>query len=111
MADYVYIENYNNYGAMGISRRVFENIASAATNRVKGASVSHNKGRLFTLHRPIQIILRNNGLVDIRIDVIIKIGVNVDEVCLKIQEEVANALLLMTEMIPFNIGVKVVAIE
>ncbi|MDD3036098.1 MAG: Asp23/Gls24 family envelope stress response protein [Bacilli bacterium] len=111
MADYVYIENYSKYGVMGISRRVFETIAQTATNRVKGATVSANKSRLFTLHRPIQAILRSNGLVDIRIDVAIKSGVNVSEVCLKIQEEVANALMAMTEMVPFNINIKVASIQ
>ena len=111
MADYVYIENYSKYGVMGISRRVFETIAETATGRVKGASVSSNKHRLFTLHRPIRAILRSNGLVDIRIDVAIKGGANVDDVCLKIQEEVANALMAMTEMVPFNINIKVANIK
>ncbi|MFA5480970.1 MAG: Asp23/Gls24 family envelope stress response protein [Bacilli bacterium] len=111
MADYVFIENYSKYGVMGISRRVFETIAQTAANRVKGAAVSANKARLFTLHRPIQAILRNNGQVDIKIDVAIKAGANVSEVCLKIQEEVANSLMAMTEMIPFNINIKVVSIR
>lgn len=111
MADYVYIENYTRNGAMGISHVVFDQIASIATNKVKGATVKQqNTARLFKLHKPITCQIRN-GLVKVSIAVTISAGVNVNEVCINIQEEVASALISMTELIPFNINVKVASIE
>lgn len=111
MAEYVKIENYTRNGAMGISHVVFDQIAEIATNKVKGASVkSVNAGKLFKLHKPIACQIRN-GKVDVKIDVRVARGVNVNDVCMQIQEEVANALSSMTELVPFNINIKVVAIE
>lgn len=111
MANYVLIENYTRNGAMGISHFVFDQIASIATNKVKGATVKKtNSKSLFKLHRPITCEIRN-GLVKVTISVTISTGVNVNEVCLNIQEEVASALVSMTELIPFNINVKVASIE
>ncbi len=110
MADYVYIENYTRNGAMGISHVVFYQIAEAATNVVKGAAVSKSKGRLFNLHRPIVCHIRN-GQVNVDIAVSISKATNINEVCLKIQEEVASALSSMTELVPFNINIKVANIE
>jgi len=110
MADYVYIENYTRNGAMGISHLVFYQIAETATNVVTGASVSKSKGRIFNLHRPISCKIRN-GQVNVDIAVSISKQANINEVCLKIQEEVANALSSMTELVPFNINIKVANIE
>jgi len=110
MADYVYIENYTRNGAMGISHLVFYQIAETATNVVTGASVSKSKSRIFNLHRPISCKIRN-GQVNVDIAVSISKQANINEVCLKIQEEVANALSSMTELVPFNINIKVANIE
>ena len=42
MSEYVYIQNYNKQGIMGISYAVFDQIAEIATNEVSGATVSKN---------------------------------------------------------------------
>lgn len=110
MADYVYINNFTRNGAMGISYVVFYQIAETATNVVTGASVSKAKGSLFNLHRPISCQIRN-GLVNVDIAVSISKQTNINEVCLKIQEEVASALSSMTELVPFNINIKVANVE
>ncbi|MCF0117647.1 MAG: Asp23/Gls24 family envelope stress response protein [Bacilli bacterium] len=116
MADYVYIENYSKNGKMGISHLVFDQIASLATDRVKGASVakiedSKNKksSRAFALHKPVICDIKN-GIVNVKIDVTISAQANVNAVCLQIQEEVANTLQAMTELVPFNINIKVTGI-
>src|SRR5574344_494793 len=110
MADYIYLQNYSRKGDMGISRRVFEMIATEATNRVNGATVSNAKNGVFKVSHPITCIFKD-GKVIINIHVTIKRGIKVNDVCLKIQEEVANSLMVMCEVIPFNINIKVAAIE
>lgn len=111
MVDYVYIENYTGLGDMGISRRVFETIAYNATNRVKGASVSSSKSRVFNLYHPIQCVLRRDGQVDIKISVSLKHGINATDVCLKIQKEVAEAIEEMVETVKVNIIIKIASIQ
>lgn len=106
MAQYVYIQNYTRNGLMGISHVVFDQIAETATNNVAGAKVRAPVKTVFSLHKPIQCLIKN-GLVDMKISVVIAKGVNVSEVATKIQEEVANALSSMTELIPFKINVEV----
>lgn len=107
MAEYVYIQNYTKNGQMGISHVVFDQIAEIATNSVLGATVAKTKKTLFTLHKPITCEIRN-GLVDVKISVVI--DQTADEACVKanIIEEVASALTMMTELIPFKIIVEVV---
>ncbi len=111
MVDYIHIQNYTRNGDMGISRRVFETIAYNATNKVKGASVSSSKSRVFNLYHPIQCVLRRDGQVDIKIAVSLKHGVNVNAVCLDIQKEVAEAIEEMVETVKVNIIIKVASIK
>lgn len=111
MAEYVFIQNYSRNGKMGISNNVFDQIAEIATNTVKGASVRKSKSKQhYQLHKPITSSIKN-GLVEVKIDVIMKKGVNVRDVSIKIQEEVASALSMMTEIVPFKILVEVSGIE
>jgi uncharacterized alkaline shock family protein YloU len=111
MVDYVYLDNYTNSGKMGINRHVFEVIAENAVNKVKGASVSNKKQGFFQLYSPITCSVTSDGQINIKIGVKLKHGTNVNEICLKIQEEVANALMATCETVPFNITIKVDSIE
>lgn len=110
MAEYVFIQNYTRNGIMGISHNVFDQIAEIATNQVQGASVSSRKKGSFSLHKPITCSIRN-GLVDVKIFVRIAARINVKDVCVNIQENVASALSMMTELIPFKIVVEVAAVD
>lgn len=112
MADYVYIENYSKNGKMGISHVVFDQIASISAQRIKGVQIRKNSQlqRIFKLRKPISCQIQN-GIVNVNIEVTIKAGSNVHEVCIKIQEEIANALSSLTELVPFNINVKVCGID
>ncbi len=110
MAEYVYIDNYTRNGTIGISHYVFDQIASIATDNVKGAAVANSRKKgLFKLMHPISCSIRN-GKVDVKIDVTIQKNVNIHDICLNIQKEVASALSSMTELVPFNIDIKVVSI-
>ncbi|MCH3908779.1 MAG: Asp23/Gls24 family envelope stress response protein [Bacilli bacterium] len=109
--DYYYLHNYQSKGAIGISRHAFETIATIAANQVKGASVSTKKGRLFNLEHPVKASFRKDGKVDFNLDVNIKSGANVKDVCLQIQEGVASAITMMCETVPFGIEIKVVSVK
>ena len=115
MGDYINIQNYSKTGKLAISRQVFEKIATDATSQVIGAEVftkAKGKGKkVFNLDRPIKASFKSDGKVDINIDITLKQGANANDVCLKIQEEVSNALLAYTESVPFRINVKVAEIK
>jgi len=106
MAQYVYIDNYNNLGTIGISNHVFYQIAETATNKVNGASVNQSKSLIFLLQNPIQITI-SKGLVNVKVAVNISKNTDINKVCLLIQEEVATALTSLTELVPFRIDIKV----
>lgn len=109
MADYIKIKNYAK-GDIAISRRVFESIASEATDRVKGASVSRSRKSQFYLTRPVQVSFKKNGQVEVSIQITLKKDENVAEVCKRIQEEVSASLMAYCESIPFDIEIKVASI-
>lgn len=109
MADYFKIQNYK-HGEIAISRRVFEEIASEATERIKGASVSRSRINSFRLTRPVQVSFKKNGQVEVSIQINLKSGENVADVCHRIQEEVSASLLAYCESVPFDIEIKVASI-
>ena len=113
MAEYVFIENYHKSGKLGINRKCFEEICSVVTNRISGVSTKSgrkNSNPMFTFDKPVRCDVINNKL-NILIQVIIHQGVNVDEICTLIQQEVADALTTMVETVPFSIKIKVAGIE
>lgn len=112
MAEFVTIQDYSKAGKLGISRKVFEKICSVVTNRIAGVSTKEKKNNsaLFTFDKPVHCDIINNKVI-IQIQVIIRHGVNVDEICSLIQQEVADALTTMVETVPFSIKIKVVGIE
>jgi uncharacterized alkaline shock family protein YloU len=108
---YVEINNYNRLGQMGISHVALEHIASIATDEVEGASVKKRSKNLFNLDRPVYATIRKDGMVDIHIDVVMKMGADVKKVCLQIQNSVSDAITMMCETIPFAVKVKVVNVK
>ncbi len=113
MADYIYIKNCSKDGQIAISRRVFEDLAFEATNRVLGASVSKVKIKnrlLAKLYHPVKVTFHKNGQVEIKVTITIKKDVKADDVCLAIQEEIAQSLLAYAESVPFDIHVKIASV-
>lgn len=107
---YVEINNYKNLGDMGISHRVFETIAMNACNEVNGASIDTRKKKkvmIIELSKPVHATIRKNGRVDIRLDVILKKGVDVKKVCMSIEDSVTSAIQMMCETVPFGIEINV----
>lgn len=111
MSDYAYIQNYSKKGTLGISRKVFEQIAYEATERVAGVKLDAKRQKSpFVLFRPIVIIIHKNGSVDIKIEVSIKKGNDVKVVCENIQKEVKYSLEQIVEQAKVNIVTKVTKI-
>lgn len=112
--DYVTIENYSKSGDLHISRTIIEKIVSDATNSVIGAEILENKykGKLLaSLFGPIKVTFRRNGTVEVTIEISILKGANANDVSLKIQEEVSNALMAYTESVPFAVNIKIMEIK
>jgi uncharacterized alkaline shock family protein YloU len=109
MAEFVYIQNYERNGNMGISHLVFDQIVAIATNQVNGANVADGESvyAKFKLHKPITCTIRN-GIVNVKIFVTLTEDSDVDKVSNEIKENVTQTLLMTTEFIPFNIDVTVV---
>lgn len=113
MAEFVFIENYHRSGKLGINRKCFEEICSVVTNKIAGVSTKsekNNSNPMFTFDKPVRCDVINNKL-NILIQVIVRQGVNVDEICTLIQKEVADCLTSMVETVPFSIKIKVAGIE
>ncbi len=112
MAEYIYIQNYTKRGKLGISKKCFEQIIAISTNKIQGVETAENQRNnknLFSFHRPISCEIEN-GKLQINVQVKIKQGNNIDKICTNIQEQIAEDLTTMSELVPFSIKVKVVAI-
>jgi uncharacterized alkaline shock family protein YloU len=107
MKDYITFDNYTGLGTMGISRRVLASIASIATAGVQGASLSKHESRLFQISRPVKVSLLRNGRAEIKIDVNLKKGAKVGDVCRSIQQEVATEIAMMVETLPVDVKINV----
>ena len=110
MAEYVYIQNYAKRGTLAISTTVFDQIVETVVKKMQGVKLKSADKFLFFLHQPTRCEIKN-GKINVDLQVILSQECNVNEVCLKIQEEIAYALTSCTEFIPFSINVKVVGIE
>ena len=110
VGDYVYIQNYAKRGTLAISSSVFDEIVSIAIENIKGVKIKKQEKILFFLPKPVKCVIKN-GRVFCDIEVIISKDFIVNDVCVKIQEEVADAITCMTEFVPFQINIKVLGIE
>lgn len=107
MSDYIKINPNSKTGDLAISRDVFEDIATDATSRVSGASVAK---KAFKLSKPVQAIFQKNGRVKIAVSINLKKGVNAQDICIKIQDSIASALMAYTESVPFDVQINIVEI-
>ena len=111
MAEYVYIQDYSKRGKLGISKKCIEEIISISTNKILGVETanSQNKKFAFSFYKPISCEIVN-GKVQINVQVKIKQGHNIETICTNIQEQIAEDITSMSELVPFSIKIKVVSI-
>ena len=112
MADYIYIDNYSKKGKIGISLNVFDDLVTSALGNVKGIALSNahmKKNQQIRLNRPVQTTIRH-GIVHVWVAVDVAKGTNLQDATRDIQDEIANAFLIATEQVPFDVQVKVISI-
>ena len=100
MADYIYINSSERGGELAISRKVFARLAEAA--------VGHTslKGQV-KVKQPVKVVFKKDGRVEIGVHIIIKKGVKLTDACVELQKEIAHALEVYVEAVPFEIEVSV----
>ena len=96
MADYIYINKSNRGGELGISRQVFARLASAA---VTHTSVKNS----VKVKEPVKVVFKKDG----RVKLALRVSVKTTEVCEELQKEVAHALEVYAESVPFEIEIQV----
>ena len=107
---YIEINNYSKLGMMGISHRVFETIASNACKQINGVKIDTSKKikvSIIEFSSPVRAIIKKNGRVEIKMDVILKKGVDVKDVTTKLEENIASQIQIICETVPFNIAINV----
>lgn len=109
MSDFIRINEHSNKGDLAISRKVLVTITDEAVNRVMGASIADAKN--IKVASPTQISFKKDGKVQIEISISLKRGTNPEQMCLKIQEEVAHDLAIYTESLPFEILISIADIK
>ena len=100
MADYININQYDNSGDLGISRKVFARLAEAAVGHtsIKGSA---------KVKQPVKVVFKKDGRVEIGVKITIKKSANLTEACTELQKEIAHALEVYVESIPFEIDISV----
>ncbi len=109
MAEFIYIDDLSKKGKIGIGYRVFDALVNEALNKVEGITKSSKmlkKDQRFRLNRPVLTFI-HRGIVHVLVTVDVSKGNNLQNIIANIQEEVNNTLLTATEMVPFNVQVKV----
>jgi uncharacterized alkaline shock family protein YloU len=100
MADYIYINKSNRGGELGISRKVFARLASSAVNHT---SVKNS----VKVKEPVKVVFKKDGRVSLAVKVSVKKGLKVADVCEELQKEIAHALEVYAESVPFEIEISV----
>jgi len=102
--DYLMIhENVNDYGTIGLSKVVFETISSITIQEDKDVVLPDTT----PFYKPIVCKVEKNSL-KLNIDIKLKNGKNVNEVTLRVQKKISDAILEMTALQISNIDLKVV---
>ena len=100
MADYIYINQYDRGGELAISRKVFARIAESAVGATSLKSSIKAKG-------PVKVIFKKDGKVTVDVHVAVKKGVKPTEACEELQKEIARALEVYVESVPFEVEISV----
>ena len=113
MAKYLFIENFQSKGKIGISLNAFDSLVALSLQKVKGIDLSMNetkkKKKKIKLHKPISTSI-SKGILHIALFIDLAKEENIQNVCKTINEEVSNTLLESTEQIPFDVQVKVMSL-
>ena len=107
--NYITINNYSRNGKIGISRNAIATIAQNAVEAFQGVSVSKSK-TLFSVDRGVKVSFTKEGKAVVKIDIDVAIDAPVQTLCTEIQKEVAQAISLSCDTVPYDVQVKVAKI-
>jgi uncharacterized alkaline shock family protein YloU len=110
--NYYNLYNFTTYGSLGISQKVLEDITRFTLSEMKEIVIPDEKKKLSFRKRSIRcdIVVTTNE-VFIYLNLGIKYGHNVTDVCQEVQDRVENALLAMADLRPKKIFIEVVDIK
>ena len=100
MSDYIYINQFGKSGQLAISRNVFARLAQEAV----GHTSVKNSAKV---SKPVKVVFKKDGRVELGVRVTIKKGAKLTDVCEELQKEIAHALEVYVESIPFEIEISV----
>ncbi|MBR5990570.1 MAG: hypothetical protein IK034_01880 [Bacilli bacterium] len=114
MSDFYYLNNYQQAGKMGISRKAFENIVTIASNNLHHVKINNygealtRLGNIISAVRPVKAFFKKDGRVDFMLDVVVGDNVTaIADLCTSIQEEVSNSVSMMCETVPDSVEIRV----
>ena len=114
MSDFYYLNNYQQAGKMGISRKAFENIVTIASNNLQHVKINNygealtRLGTIISAVRPVKAFFKKDGRVDFMLDVVVGDNVTaIADLCTTIQEEVSNSVSMMCETVPVSVEIHV----
>lgn len=104
MAEYLSINEYSaKSGELAISDKVFEHIAEEAAKKIMKKHPDDVR-----MPSPIKISFKGDNQVTIKVSISIRKGVKLSSISYEIQKEIARALEVYVESVPFDIDVSVV---
>ena len=93
--EYIVINNHRqNEGLIALSKHVLESIVKYSFEEEKNCSIAQKEG---PFNSPVMCKVNKNKL-EIAINLKIKYGINVNEICELLQEKVKNTIYLMTDI-------------
>lgn len=114
---YVAINNFNGKGEIGISRLCLEKLVKRAVDSVPGAKLNAKSNKkspvkwLFDWDQKMKVAIYKNEQVEVFLQIVIKSGQNVQNVCLDIQKKVTANISLMCETVPLKVSIRVIGIQ
>lgn len=109
---YIKINNYSNNGNLYIASKVFKDIAIAKIKNTKGVYIGNEevskkgKNQNFDFDRNINCTYKD-GYAELYININVKKGVDVNELCLNLQKEISDEIFVLLEQVPVKIKIKI----
>lgn len=110
MRDFISINNYSGLGQIGFSRGAIAAVVSYSVKEAGEVQLFSPRKSSRGAASGVKVIFTKDGKALIKMDVTVHKGTNVAAACEKVQKDVATAVSLMCDMVPFDVQVKVMRI-
>ncbi len=109
---YYNLYNFTTYGSLGINQKVLEDISRLTLREINEIVIPDEATTLSHRKRSVKCdIVVNTNDVFIYLNIGVKYGHNITEVCLLIQDRIENALLAMADIRPKKVFIRVVDVK